>query len=93
MIKLETMNFAVDNIDRWVEKMYKGEPFVRWGIDNMEVERFYWYTDFSPIHNACIRSKIDNAAGRGFTNDYKINSKETINDVIKQIFLGVRGDG
>jgi len=86
MIKLETMNFAVDNIDRWVEKMYKGEPFVRWGIDNMEVERFYWYTDFSPIHNACIRSKIDNAAGRGFTNDYKINSKETINDVIKQIF-------
>ena len=32
MIKVDTMNFSVDNIDRWVEKMYKGEPFVRWGI-------------------------------------------------------------
>ena len=86
MIKLETMNFAVENIDRWVEKRYKGEPFVRWGLDNMEVERFYWYTDFSPIHNACIRSKVDNASGMGFKNDYRINTKETINDVIKQIF-------
>lgn len=87
MTKIDVMNFSVDNVDRWVEKMYKGEPFVRWGLDNQEVERFYWYTDFSPIHNACIRAKVDNAAGRGFTNDYRINNKETINDVIKQMFF------
>jgi phage portal protein BeeE len=86
MIKIDSMNFGLDNIDRWQEKMYKNEPFVRWSADNMEVDRLYWYTDYSPIHNACIRSKVDNAAGRGFTNDYKINTKETINDVIKQIF-------
>jgi hypothetical protein len=86
MIKVDSMNFNIDNVDRWVEKRYKNEPFVRWGLDNMEVERFYYYTDFSPIHNACIRAKVDNASGRGFTKDYRINNKETINDVIKQIF-------
>jgi len=86
-MKIEQMNFAVDNIDRWVEKMYKNEPFVRWGLDNMEVERLYWYQDFSPIHNACIRAKVNNAAGRGFTTDYKINTKEYLNDVVKQMFF------
>lgn len=86
MIKIDSVNFSIDNVDRWQEKLYKNEPFVRWGLDNQEVERFYWYCDYSPIHNACIRSKVDNAAGRGFTNDYKINNKETINDVVKQMF-------
>jgi phage portal protein BeeE len=86
MIKIDSINFSVDNVDRWVEKSLRNEPFVRWGLDNMEVERLYWYTDFSPIHNACIRSKVDNAAGQGFVNDYKINNKEYINDVIKQMF-------
>ncbi len=80
------MDFSVSNIERWEEKMYKGEPFVRWGLDNMQVDRFYWYVDYSPIHNACIRSKVDNAAGKGFTTDYRINTKETINEVIKQMF-------
>jgi hypothetical protein len=86
-MKISQMNFAVDNVDRWVEKMYKNEPFVRWGLDNMEVERLYWYTDFSPIHNACIRAKVNNAAGRGFTNDYQINTKESLNDVLKQMLF------
>ena len=86
-MKIQQMNFAVDNVDRWVEKMYKNEPFVRWGLDNMEVERLYWYTDYSPIHNACIRAKVNNAAGKGFTKDYKINNKEYINDVLKQMLF------
>jgi phage portal protein BeeE len=86
MIKIDSMDFSVSNIERWEEKMYKGEPFVRWGIDNMQVDRFYWYVDYSPIHNACIRSKVDNSAGKGFTNDYRINTKESINEVIKQMF-------
>ncbi len=86
MIKIDQMDFSVSNIERWEEKIIKGEPFVRWGIDNMQVDRFYWYVDYSPIHNACIRSKVDNAAGKGFTNNYRINQKETINEVVKQMF-------
>ena len=86
MIKIDSMDFSVSNLERWEEKMYKGEPFVRWGLDNMQVDRFYWYVDYSPIHNACIRSKVDNSAGKGFTIDYRINQKETLNEVIKQMF-------
>lgn len=85
---IDALNFArVDNIERWEEKMIKGEPFVRWGVDNLVPERLYIYTDYSPIHNACIRSKVDNASGRGFETDYKINQRETLNDVIKQMFF------
>lgn len=86
MMKVDTLNFGMITPERFVEKITRGEAFVRWGLDNMEIERWYDYADFSPIHNACIRSKVDNASGRGFTQDYKINSKQTINDVIKQMF-------
>ena len=87
MIKVDTFNFSDSaNLMRFVEKINRNEFFVRWGLDNMEIERWYDYADFSPIHAACIRSKVDNCSGRGFTKDYKINGKETINDVIKQIF-------
>lgn len=87
MLKVDSFNFAVENIDRFVEKRFRNEPFVRFGADNMEIERWYLYTDYSPIHHACIQSTVNNAAGRGFTNDYKINQKEYINDVIKQMFF------
>jgi phage portal protein BeeE len=87
MIKIDQMNFSLDNIDRWEEKLYKGNPFVSWGADNMEVQRLYHYVDYSPINNACIRSKVMNATGQGFVNDYRINTKETLNDVIQQMFF------
>ena len=80
------MGFMLANADRFVEKINRGQEFVSWGLDNMEIERWYDYTDFSPIHNACIRSKVDNGVGRGFKTDYKINNKQTLNDVAKQIF-------
>ena len=87
MIKIDKLNFsATDIASRFIEKVNRNEYFVRWGIDNMEIERWYDYADFSPIHSACIRSKVDNAAGMGFTNDYRINTKETLNDVVKQMF-------
>jgi hypothetical protein len=86
-MKIDRLNFNIeDTYSRFIEKINRNEFFVRWGLDNMEIERWYDYCDFSPIHAACIRSKVDNGAGKGFTNDYKINSKESINDVIKQIF-------
>lgn len=87
-MKIDRLDFAaVDTLSgKFIEKINRNEPFVRWGIDNMEIERFYDYTQFSPIHAACILSKVDNAAGRGFIKDYKINSKQSLNDVVKQMF-------
>ena len=73
------MGFMLANADRFVEKINRGQEFVSWGLDNMEIERWYDYTDFSPIHNACIRSKVDNGVGRGFKTDYKINNKQKDN--------------
>jgi phage portal protein BeeE len=85
-MKIDRIDFGMAPMERFVEKIQRNELFVRFGVDNMEIEKWYDYVDFSPIHAACVRSKVDNAAGRGFTNDYKINNKQTLNDVIKQIF-------
>jgi phage portal protein BeeE len=86
MTKIKTFEFALENTGRFNEKIIRNQPFVSWGVDNMEIERWYDYADFSPIHSACIRSKVDNASGKGFIRDYKINTKETLNDVVQQIF-------
>jgi len=87
MIKTDIINFSnIDTSTRFVEKINKNEFFVRWGLDNMEIERWYDYADFSPIHAACLLSKLDNCVGRGFTTDYKINAKQTLNDVSRQMF-------
>jgi len=83
---IKTFEFSIENAGRFQEKVNKNQPFVSWGLDNMEIERWYDYADFSPIHSACIRSKVDNAAGKGFVKDYKINTKETLNDVVQQMF-------
>ena len=86
-MKIDTFSFGPQEVlDRWVEKMVGNEPFVRWGLDNIEVDRFLWYVDYSPIHNACIKSIVENAKGRGLIKDYKINKKETLNDVLGQMF-------
>jgi len=53
----------------------------------MFVEELYRLLDASPIHNACIRSKVDNCVGAGYVNDYKINSKQYLNDVSKQLYF------
>ena len=87
MFKIEKIDFSAgDWSSRFLEKVAKGIPFVAWGLDNMEIERWLDYVDFSPIHKACISTKVDNLVGKGFTNDYKINSKQSLNDISKQIF-------
>lgn len=86
MLKVDSLQFNQINTDKFVEKVNRNEFFVRWGLDNMEIERWYDYADFSPIHAACIRSKVDNGVGKGFTKDYKINNKQTLNDVARQMF-------
>lgn len=87
-MKVDALAFSVQDTlsGRFIEKINRNEPFVRWGLDNMEIERFYDYTQFSPIHSACVMSKVDNGFGRGFVTDYKINAKESLNDVGKQMF-------
>jgi phage portal protein BeeE len=50
-------------------------------------EELYRLLDMSPIHNACVRSKVDNCFGAGYVNDYKVNSKQTLNDIGKQLFF------
>lgn len=87
MIKIDSLDFSgLIDVTRFTEKQFRNEPFVRWGVDNMEILRWYEYSDFSPIHSACIRSKVDNGAGKGFEKDYRINTKETLNDILKQIY-------
>jgi len=86
-LNIQNFGFAVDTLTRFEEKIYKNEPFVRWGESNLFVDFLYDLLDFSPIHNAAVRAKVDNATGTGYEVDYRINTKETINDVLKQIFF------
>jgi hypothetical protein len=82
---IERQGFSVDTLVKFEEKIIRNQPWVSWGKNNMFVDGLYDLVDYSPIHNACIRSKIDNIVGQGFTTDYKISSKETINDVFKDM--------
>ena len=89
MIKrIDNLSFKqIDTQTRFEEQITRNNLWITWGVDNMFVEFLYSLIDFSPIHNACIRSKVDNCVGNGFTQDYKINSKESLNDIIKQAFF------
>ena len=88
-MRLDSFNFGAQDFSlRFVEKINRSSPFVSWGMDNMEIERWYDYSDFSPIHSSAIRTKVDNAVGNGWVNgdQLQINSKESLNDVAKQMF-------
>lgn len=71
----------VDPINRFDEGITRQAPFVSWGANNLYVNGLYNSVDFSPIHNACLRSKQTNIVGRGFTNDYRVNETQTLNDI------------
>lgn len=77
--------FNVDTLVKFEERVVRGMPWVAWGQDNIFVNGLYDLLDFSPIHNACIRSKIDNIVGQGFITDYKVTDKETLNDVFRDM--------
>ena len=86
MINIQKLNFGTNTVTSFKEVINKNEIFIRWGEDNLFVNELYLLTDMSPIQNACIRAIVGNAAGMGYVNDYKINSKEYLNDVAKKIF-------
>lgn len=71
----------IDSVARFEEQVSRGNEWVNWGFNNQFVSDLYDLTDVSPIHNACLRSKQINVVGRGFTNDYRINATQTLNDI------------
>lgn len=87
MIQVEKLTFAVDTLTNFTENVNRNNAFVSWGLDNMFPEELYRLLDMSPIHNACVRSKVDNCFGAGYINDYKVNSKQTLNDVGRQLYF------
>lgn len=87
MIKFEKLKFAVDTLIKFEERVNRSEDFIGWGEDNMFVQFLYDSLNLSPIHNSCIRKTVDYSVGAGYVNDYKINSREYINDVAKQLYF------
>ena len=73
MIQVDKLTFAVDTLTNFTEVVNRNNLFVSWGADNMFPEELYRLLDMSPIHNACVRSKVDNCFGSGYINDYKVN--------------------
>jgi hypothetical protein len=86
MIKIDKLQFNKATLSSFSEGIAKNQPFISWGVDNQFVNELYLLNDASPIQNACIRSKVDNCVGMGYINDYRVNSKESINDISKKIF-------
>lgn len=75
----------VQSINSFEEGVVKHQPFVSWGLLNDYVNGLYNSVDYSPIHNACLRSKQANVVGRGFTQDYRVNQNQTLNDIFPYI--------
>ncbi len=86
MINIEKLKFGANTLTSFQEVFNRNEFFIRWGVDNMFVNELYLLNDASPIQNACVRSKVDNAIGMGYVNDYKINTKETLNDAARKMY-------
>ena len=83
---IQPVQFAkIDTLVKFEERVQRNQPWVSWGLNNMFVMGLYDLLDYSPIHNACIRSKIDNIVGQGFVTDYKISDTETLNDLFRDI--------
>jgi len=87
MINIEKLAFGTNTLTSFKEVITRNELFVRWGEDNVFVDELYKYLDASPIHNACVRSKVDNSVGMGYITDYKINGKEYLNDIAPALFF------
>ena len=87
MINIKKLSFAVDTLIKFEERINRNEEFIGWGEDNLFVNFLYDSLNLSPIHNSCIRKTVDNAVGMGYINDYKINSKDYLNDVAKSLYF------
>jgi phage portal protein BeeE len=87
MINIKNLEFGADTVPEFKEVITKNEIIIRWGEDNMFVEELYFLLNASPIHYSSISAKVINSVGSGYINDYKINSKQYLNDVIRQMYF------
>ena len=87
MINIEKLNFGASSVVEFKEVINRNEPIIRWGEDNLFCDELYFLLNASPIHYSSIRARVDNCMGSGYINDYKVNSKQYINDVAKQMFF------
>jgi hypothetical protein len=86
MINIEKLKFGANTLTSFREVFSRNEVFIRWGEDNQFVNELYLLNDASPIQNACVRSNVDNSVGMGYITDYKVNSKETLNDIARKLY-------
>jgi len=87
MINIEKFTFGTDTLTNFKEVINRNEVFVRWGEDNMFVEELYLLLDQSPIHYSCVAARTNNCVGQGYTNDYRVNMKQWLNDINRQMFF------
>lgn len=87
MINIDKLSFGQMTLTNFEEKMSRNTPFIYWGADNLFVEELYKLLDASPIHSSSIRARVDNCVGSGYINDYKINSRQYLNDVARQMYF------
>lgn len=87
MINIEKINFGANTVTTFKEVINRNEPIVRWGEDNLFVDELYFLLNASPIHYSAIRARVDNSVGAGYINDYKVNSKQYLNDISRQMFF------
>jgi phage portal protein BeeE len=87
MINIQKLQFSEQTVTNFKEVVNRNVPFVSWGVDNLFVEELYLLLDASPIHYSALKARVDNSVGAGYINDYQINSKQSLNDVAKQIWF------
>lgn len=87
MINIEKLNFGAQSVVEFKEVVNRNEPIIRWGVDNLFVDELYFLLNASPIHYSSIRARVDNCVGAGYINDYKVNSKQYLNDVARQMYF------
>ncbi len=85
MKSIQKVQFSIDTLVKFQERVVRNQPWVNWGDNNIFVDGLYDLLDYSPIHNACVRAKIDATVGKGFVTDYVMNTKETLNDVFRDM--------
>lgn len=81
----EKFGIKIDSQHKFDESTWSSCNFVMAGKNNNMFEKLYEFADYSPIHNVCLRSITDNVVGQGFTDNFKVNKYETINQLFRKI--------
>ena len=86
-MKIHRLDFSkYDTTETFIEVTEnKNEPYIRWGANNMYPYELLRLTDVSPIHNACLRSKIDAIVGMGFEQNYMMNESDSLNFLFRKM--------